>query len=199
MSFILFCPKYGSYIASDSGDSVRTLCGDYQTTPSAQYAHRFLSQDVACQFRTHWELEGKPELEVIPLESAPGDMSSGRHSITPATLSKRERDRRNKAAQRARQKAHGSHTLTITLTADEAAAFRALQERQAGPKDDFAKRALITGAKFLYNAGNRRGGKKRVRTIDDARRIQLADCCNSSAGHEDSGPDRQNPAHHENA
>ena len=36
-----------------------------------------------------------------------------------------------------------------------------MQRIQSGPEWDFAKRALLTGAKFVANSGNRRGGKRK--------------------------------------
>ena len=127
------------------------------------------------------------------------DQSAPLAVVSLARLHRTEKNRLYKAAQRDRERASGRLTIEIKLNPEEAEAFRALQLAQNGPVDDFAKRALLTGAKFLYNAGNRRGGKKRVSTVDDARRIQLADCAGVVAGDEDSGPDRENPADSQNA
>jgi len=101
------------------------------------------------------------------------DMSAPANSELLVSLTRTEKNRRYKAAQRARQKASGVTTLTIELTEEETKAFRAMQAAQRGPIEDFAKRALLTGAKFVANSGNTRGGKKKIRTLGDA--IELRD------------------------
>jgi hypothetical protein len=42
-----------------------------------------------------------------------------------------------------------------------------LREQQSGPTTDFFRRALVTGAKFLANAGNVRGGKTRIKSSQE--------------------------------
>ncbi|HEY3899614.1 MAG TPA: hypothetical protein VGM54_13420 [Chthoniobacter sp.] len=79
-------------------------------------------------------------------------------------LTRTEKNRLNKQAQREREKAAGKFTVSITLTQAEHAEFSRLQEGQAGPIASFPKRALLTGAKFLYNSGNTRGGKHRAKS-----------------------------------
>jgi hypothetical protein len=83
--------------------------------------------------------------------------------LLPARSPRTEQNRRAKQAQRARQLAAGQVTVTVTLPAGEAQLLVWLRTAQSGSPEQFYARALVTGAKFVYNSGNVRGGKRRFK------------------------------------
>lgn len=126
------------------------------------------------------------------------DRSASANSKPLVKLTRREKNRAYKAAQRNRQKAAGITTIQIELSSEEAQAFRAMQRIQSGPEWDFAKRALLTGAKFVANSGNSRGGKKKIRRLADASELFNGAACSDEAGEGNRGTDRENTANTEN-
>lgn len=83
--------------------------------------------------------------------------------VVPARTARQEQNRRAKAAQRDRQRQSGLVKVELHLTGADAALVEWLRRSQSGNPETFAVRALVVGAKFLYNAGNVRGGKKRIK------------------------------------
>jgi len=81
--------------------------------------------------------------------------------MTPDERAARRREtfRRSQAKRRAALRDH--LRVVGVLNPDQAEAFRHCQDEQLGPVDDFALRALLTGAKFVANSGRRRGRKIR--------------------------------------
>lgn len=110
-------------------------------------------------------------------------------------VSRKEQNRRNKAAQRQREKEAGQATITITLSAQEYTDFLTMRDTQSGPIDTFAKRAFLTGCKFCANSGNVRGGKKKIRS-NTKEPATTTDHQTSISDHES---DHGNPAHVEDA
>lgn len=109
-------------------------------------------------------------------------------------VSRKEQNRRNKAAQRQREKEAGQATITITLSAKEYTAFLAMRDTQSGPIDTFAKRAFLTGCKFVANSGNIRGGKKKIRSNPE----EPATTTDHQASITDHESNHGDPAHIEN-
>jgi hypothetical protein len=88
----------------------------------------------------------------------------GRPSLSSLTAAERcarrsQQLREAKQRQRAKQSSLGDRTITITLTAGEAIRLAEMRTRQRGPVEGFERRALLLGAVFLANAGNKRGNK----------------------------------------
>lgn len=81
-------------------------------------------------------------------------------------MSRTESCRLAKRAQRDRERRLGTITISVKLSADEAAVFFAARDLQRGPVSDFAQRCMTRGAAFLANAGNRRGQKLRREAIN---------------------------------
>lgn len=82
------------------------------------------------------------------------------------TLEQRAVEARRKAAERKRRQRQNEREMEcrfiqIRLDADEAAAFARWREKQRGPVEDFARRALLLGAIFAANSGCPRGQKER--------------------------------------
>ena len=84
--------------------------------------------------------------------------------LLPARSPRTEQNRQAKIRQRARQLAAGVVTFSVTLTAADAQLLVWLRQAQAGSEAEFYTRALVTGAKFVYNSGNVRGGKRRFKS-----------------------------------
>lgn len=91
------------------------------------------------------------------------DMSALPH-VLPARTARTEQCRQAKQRQRARQLAAGAVTFSVTLTAADAQLLVWLRKAQPGSEAQFYTRALVTGAKFCYNSGNVRGGKRRIKS-----------------------------------
>ena len=81
----------------------------------------------------------------------------------PTRTKRQEQNRLAKQAQRERAKQTGVVKFEVLLVASEAQLVNWLRDAQSGPRDSFIARALVVGAKFLFNAGNVRGGKKRIK------------------------------------
>lgn len=91
------------------------------------------------------------------------DMSALPFRVLPSRKARTEKNRQYKAAQRARDRERGFVKLEIRVPESEAQLIEWLRTAQAGNPETFLSRALVTGAKFVYNAGNVRGGKKRIK------------------------------------
>lgn len=83
--------------------------------------------------------------------------------LVPARTPRTEQNRRAKQRQRERDRAVGVTTVPVSLTVEEAQLLVWLRKAQAGPDATFYARALVIGAKFVYNSGNVRGGKRRIK------------------------------------
>lgn len=84
--------------------------------------------------------------------------------ILPSRSPRTEQNRRAKQRQRARMQATGVVTVSVTLPAADAQLLVWLRRAQAGSEAQFYARALVIGAKFVYNSGNVRGGKRRIKS-----------------------------------
>ncbi len=91
------------------------------------------------------------------------DMSAMPFVVVPQRTARAEQNRLAKQRQRARAGAAGLVKLEIHLSASDAALVTWLRQAQSGNPDSFVARALVTGAKFVFNSGNVRGGKKRIK------------------------------------
>lgn len=80
-----------------------------------------------------------------------------------------------KQRQRLKQAALGDRVVTITLTAGEAALLASLTQKQRGPIEGFARRALMLGAVFAANAGAARGRKAKGNVMAAAIKGAFAD------------------------
>lgn len=91
------------------------------------------------------------------------DMSALPLQVVPARTARAEQNRRAKQRQRDKEKALGVTEVLVKLTAEQVAQLTWLRQAQSGDLESFFARALVIGAKFVYNSGNVRGGKKRIR------------------------------------
>ncbi len=94
------------------------------------------------------------------------DASSAINQALARMSAEARRRAQNKEAQkRSRDKARseGGTEIRVKLCWQELELLEAAAALQAGPREDFFRRALLTGAKFLANSGNVRGGKRRFR------------------------------------
>ena len=91
------------------------------------------------------------------------DMSALPLRALPARTSRTEQNRQAKQRQRAREREIGLALFHIALSGSDAAMVNWLRTAQSGDVETFLARALVTGAKFVYNSGNVRGGKKRIK------------------------------------
>jgi len=91
------------------------------------------------------------------------DMSANPLRALPARTPRTEQNRQAKQRQRARAREKGITTFHIELPADQAQLLAWLRNAQSGDVETFLARALVTGAKFVYNSGNVRGGKNRIK------------------------------------
>lgn len=82
---------------------------------------------------------------------------------TPTEETAEERKKRlareRKQRQRQRLAEVGVVKIELLVTAEESALLAELRDRQKGNVDTFLARALLTGAKFLANAGQAKGRK----------------------------------------
>ena len=100
------------------------------------------------------------------MESTASPLLTRQHSadaITPYGMKLARRRAQLRAAQARRRAKLGMKPIFIEVTQSEKETLEKLRHEQAGNIEDFYKRALIIGAKFLFNAGNRRGGKQRIK------------------------------------
>ncbi|MDR3406350.1 MAG: hypothetical protein P4L99_27950 [Chthoniobacter sp.] len=81
----------------------------------------------------------------------------------PSRTARTEQNRQAKQRERAKAREAGLATFHITLPADQAQQLAWLRTAQSGDVETFFARALVTGAKFVYNSGNVRGGKRRIK------------------------------------
>jgi hypothetical protein len=88
--------------------------------------------------------------------------TSAIHAV-PKRSKRTEQNRRAKQAQRERERNSGLVKFEVFLGASDGQLVAWLREAQSGSREDFISRALVMGAKFLYNSGNVRGGKKRIK------------------------------------
>ena len=97
--------------------------------------------------------------------NAPALLTGQHHAddITPYGAKLARRRAQLRAAQARRRAKLGMKPIFIEVTQAEKERLEFLRREQSGNIEDFYKRALIIGAKFLYNAGNRRGGKQRIK------------------------------------
>jgi len=91
------------------------------------------------------------------------DMSAFPLRVVPQRSTRAEQNRLAQERSRAKKAAKGLVMVQVQVTAAEAFLLETLRNAQAGPKETFHGRALITGAKFVFNSGNVRGGKKRIK------------------------------------
>lgn len=83
---------------------------------------------------------------------------------TETAKEKRARQLREaKQRQRERERERGWAKIEVRLTAEEADLLVKAVAMYSGAPEEFYARALTTGAKFLANAGNVRGGKVRLK------------------------------------
>ena len=85
--------------------------------------------------------------------------------LLPARSRRAEQNRLAKERQRAREAEVGLVTLHVTVPASDAQLIKWLRTAHQGDEASFLTRALIVGAKFTYNSGNVRGGKKRIKGL----------------------------------
>jgi hypothetical protein len=83
--------------------------------------------------------------------------------VLPARTARAEQNRQAKARQREREREIGLATFHIALSGADAAMVHWLRTAQSGDVETFLARALVVGCKFVYNSGNVRGGKKRIK------------------------------------
>ena len=91
------------------------------------------------------------------------DMSAPLLRVVPQRTARQEQNRRAKQAQRERDRAAGIVAVELKLSTADAQLVEWLRGAQAGNPETFDARALVIGAKFLYNAGNVKGGKRRIK------------------------------------
>lgn len=84
--------------------------------------------------------------------------------LLPVRSPRTEQNRRAKQRQRDKQRTVGAVTFPVMLTAEDAQLLVWLRQAQAGSEAQFYARALVIGAKFVYNSGNVRGGKRRIKS-----------------------------------
>ncbi len=85
------------------------------------------------------------------------------NSIHTSAADRRRAQIRSAAARRRA----GRRQINIDLDPELFEFLCQLREQQSGPTTDFFRRALVTGAKFLANAGNVRGGKTRIKSSQE--------------------------------
>ena len=98
-------------------------------------------------------------------ESAIADMSAPQIRILPVRTTRTEKNRQYKAAQRERERQTGLVKVEVMLSASDAQLVNWLRTAQSGNAETFIARALVVGAKFAYNSGNVRGGKRRIKGV----------------------------------
>lgn len=88
----------------------------------------------------------------------------------PKTLTDEEAQERRREASRKAQKARreaarasGALEIRLTFTGMEADELRSLKSASAVPLDEWARLCFLRGAAFVFNAGNTKGGKTRIR------------------------------------
>lgn len=91
------------------------------------------------------------------------DMSATQIRVLPVRPPRKEQNRLAKQRSREKKAAQGRVTFQIELAGSDAVTVKFLQEAQSGNRETFLARALLVGAKFAYNSGNVRGGKKRIK------------------------------------
>ena len=91
------------------------------------------------------------------------DMSASPFVIVPKRTTRTENNRKAKQRSRAKAAAAGLKKLEVVLTASDAQLVGWVRKAQSGNPETFLGRALVVGAKFLFNAGNVCGGKKRIK------------------------------------
>jgi len=91
------------------------------------------------------------------------DMSAQPLRALPVRSPRTEQNRQAKQRQRQREKEEGKFSFTIDLAGSDAQTIKFLRNAQSGNRETFLARALLIGAKFVYNSGNVRGGKKRIK------------------------------------
>lgn len=77
---------------------------------------------------------------------------------------RREASRKAHKARRDAARQSGALEIRLVFTGDEAALLQTLREKSSVPIETWAPYCFLTGAKFVFNMGNVRGGKKRIRT-----------------------------------
>lgn len=83
--------------------------------------------------------------------------------VLPRRSRRTEQNRQAKERQRARAQGVGLVKVEVMLTTEAAQLVTWLRKAQSGDMATFVSRALVVGAKFVYNSGNVRGGKKRIK------------------------------------
>ena len=91
------------------------------------------------------------------------DMSAQPLRALPDRKARTEQNRLAKQRSREKAKEQGLVTFQIQLPAADAQTVAWLRQAQSGSPETFLARALVVGAKFAYNSGNVRGGKKRIK------------------------------------
>ncbi|HEY3898958.1 MAG TPA: hypothetical protein VGM54_10115 [Chthoniobacter sp.] len=91
------------------------------------------------------------------------DMSALPLRVVPDRTARTEQNRQAKQRQRERERVGGFTEVHVKLSAEQVAQLTWLRQAQSGDMESFLVRALMTGAKFVYNSGNVRGGKKRIK------------------------------------
>ncbi len=86
-----------------------------------------------------------------------------------------EQNRQAKQRQRDKERSQGDVTIIVRLGALEWAEYHRLWNQQRGPTEGFSFRALMTGARFLANAGTPKGKKALGNGNTAARRVAIAD------------------------
>lgn len=91
------------------------------------------------------------------------DLSANPLRVLPGRTARTEQNRLAQQRSRAKAREKGLVKFEITLSASDAQLVNWLRQAQSGSEETFLARALVLGAKFAYNSGNVRGGKKRIK------------------------------------
>lgn len=81
-----------------------------------------------------------------------------------AAARRRATFRKAQAKKRTALRASGALEIRLTFTGEQADALRHMREESSVPLEEWARVCFERGAKFVFNAGNRRGGKTRARS-----------------------------------
>jgi len=101
---------------------------------------------------------GNPWITAVDLSTLPSVVAARQRRVER----RREQFRASQQKRRIALRASGSHTVQVVINNAEFSILNTAATLQNGPLDDFWKRALLVGAKFLANSGNVKGGKVRL-------------------------------------
>lgn len=105
----------------------------------------------------------KQNVDVSSFSATVAAMTTTATSETKAEI-RRQQLREAKKRQREGLRAGGGREVQIRIgTMEEYETIRAAKAMYQGDPDEFLARALVVGAKFLANSGNRKGGKVRLK------------------------------------